>query len=203
MKNIHLFPRNREEGSLVLTALISLLLGAVAILGLFYGAITESTEYNRFHRIAREVAEDPSSHSDEEILNAGEALHDMMKEAVDKSTTGVGGQTGGGLGVKVLVQVEDALRKVRLQQYVIKITIIPVDPAPLQPVTVNLEIVNSIQGTEVSYYLVGTDKYTQSGTLPTNADGIVTFSVPGGKEGVVDTFTVTVGDVSEEYSYKF
>ncbi len=187
----------------MITALISLLLGAVAILGIFYGAITNSTEYNRFHRIAQEVAADPNSHSQEEILNAGEALHDMMKEAVDKGTTGVGGSTGGGLGVKVLVQVEDALRKVRLQQYIIKITISPADPAPHQSVTVTLEIVNSIEGTEVTYSLVGSDNYRQNDTLTTNVGGIVSFTVPGGAGGVVDTFTVTVGDISEEYTYTF
>lgn len=203
MNNIFLFPRNRQGGSLLLTAVISLLLGAVSVLGIFYGAITNSSEYNKFHRIAQEVAEDPNSHSQEEILNAGEALHDMMKETVDNGASGIGGKTGGGLGVKLLIQGEDALRKVRQQQYIIKITILPADPAPNESVTVTLEIVNSIEGTEVTYSLVGSDSYTQNDKLTTNADGIVTFFVPGGEEGVVDNFTVAVGEISETYIYSF
>jgi hypothetical protein len=104
MNNIVRFPRDRQGGALLLTLVISLLLGAVSILGIFYGAITNSSEYNKFHRIAQEVAEDPNSHSEEEILNAGEALHDMMKETVDNGASGIGGKTGGGLGVKVTTQ---------------------------------------------------------------------------------------------------
>jgi hypothetical protein len=203
MNNIVRFPRDRQGGALLLTLVISLLLGAVSILGIFYGAITNSSEYNKFHRIAQEVAEDPNSHSEEEILNAGEALHDMMKETVDNGASGIGGKTGGGLGVKLLIQAEDALRKVRLQQYIIKISILPADPAPNESVTVTLEIVNSLEGTEVTYSLVGSDSYTQNDNLTTNADGIVTFYVPGGEEGVVDNFTVTVGSISETYTYSF
>ena len=203
MNNIIRFPRDRQGGALLLTLVISLLLGAVSVLGIFYGAITNSSEYNKFHRIAQEVAEDPNSHSEEEILNAGEALHDMMKETVDNSASGIGGKTGGGLGVKLLIQAEDALRKVRQQQYIIKISILPADPAPNESVTVTLEIVNSLEGTEVTYSLAGSDNYAQNDKLSTNADGIVTFFVPGGEEGVVDNFTVTVGDVSETYTYSF
>jgi hypothetical protein len=203
MNNIVRFPRDRQGGALLLTLVISLLLGAVSILGIFYGAITNSSEYNKFHRIAQEVAEDPNSHSEEEILNAGEALHDMMKETVDNGASGIGGKTGGGLGVKLLIQAEDALRKVRLQQYIIKISILPADPAPNESVTVTFDIVNSLEGTEVTYSLVGSDSYTQNDNLTTNADGIVTFYVPGGEEGVVDNFTVTVGSISETYTYSF
>jgi hypothetical protein len=205
MKNIFMFPRDRQGGALplVVVGLISLLLGAASLLGIFYGAITNSVEYNHFHRIAKEVADDPNSHSEEEILNAGEALHDMMKETVDRGATGIGGNTGGGLGVKLLVQGEDALRKVRLQQYIIKITINPADPAPYQTVTVEIEIVNSIEGTEVVYSLVGSDNYKQTDTLITNTAGMVTFSVPGGAEDVIDTFNVAVGDINEKYTYTF
>lgn len=205
MNNIFVFPRDRQGGelSLITIALISLLLGSASVLGIFYGAITKSVEYNHFHLVAQEVAEDPNSHSDEEILNSGEALHDMMKQTVDNGATGIGGQTGGGLGVKLLIQGEDALRKVRLQQYIIKITISPADPAPKESVTVTIEIVNSIEGTEVIYSLVGSDGYKQTGTLITNAAGMVTFSVPGGDEDVVDTFNVTVGDINEKYTYSF
>jgi hypothetical protein len=203
MNTIFRFPRDRQGGSILLTLVISLLLGAVSVLGIFYGAITSSSEYNKFHRIAQEVAEDPNSHSEEEILNAGEALHDMMKQTVDNGASGIGGKTGGGLGVKLLIQAEDALRKVRLQQYIIKISIFPADPAPDEPVAVTLEIVNSIEGTEVIYSLVGSDYYTQNDKLTTDTNGIVTFSVPGGEEGVVDNFTVTVGSISETYTYSF
>jgi hypothetical protein len=55
----------------------------------------------------------------------------------------------------------------------------------------------------VTYSLVGSDSYTQNDNLTTNADGIVTFYVPGGEEGVVDNFTVTVGSISETYTYSF
>ena len=50
---------------------------------------------------------------------------------------------------------------------------------------------------------MGSDGYKQTGTLITNAAGMVTFSVPGGSEDVVDTFNVTVGDINENYTYSF
>ena len=58
MKNIFMFPRDRQGGALplIVVALISLLLGSASVLGIFYSAISNSTEYNRFHRIAQEVS---------------------------------------------------------------------------------------------------------------------------------------------------
>lgn len=46
-------------------------------------------------------------------------------------------------------------------------------------------------GCTISYFLVGTDFYTQSGTPATEADGRVSFSIPGGATGVHDEISLT------------
>ncbi len=193
-----------RKGGLIITAVIAIILGLVSILGILGYAVKNSSEYNKMHQIARDVAEDPNSHSDVEILNSGDALVKMMNETVQGGTTGAGGGlTGGGHGVKLILQAEEALRKVRIQAYVIKIVPSPASPVAGQAVTVAITIVNSIQGTEVNYSLVGSDGYTQNDTLATDQNGQVSFSVPGGEGGVTDVITVTVGSVSEVYTYKF
>jgi len=199
MKNVRLFSRNWQGG--FIGALLAVLLAAAALLGIFYSAIKNAPEYNRMHRIAQEVAADPNSHTDAEITNAGEQLYNVMKSAVESGTSAPG--VGGGLGVKELIKVEDALRRARLQQYVIKISVNPPDPGPLQGVDVTLEIINAGAGVAVTYSLSGTDGYAQGATLSTDQSGKVSFHVPGGAAGVKDTFTVKVGPVTEIYSYVF
>ncbi|MBI5663999.1 MAG: hypothetical protein HZC49_02745 [Nitrospirae bacterium] len=189
------------EAGLVLEAVIAIIFATVALVSVLGYAIKGSQEYNHFHRIAREVVDDPNSHTDEEILNSGEALVQMMSEATQGGTIVPG--TGGGMGVSMVLQAEDALRKVRNQQYVIQIVVDPADPAPKQSVTVTITVLNSLQGTPVSYALAGTDNYKQGGTLNTNQSGQISFVVPGGAQGVSDEFTISAGSVTEEYTYTF
>lgn len=49
----------------------------------------------------------------------------------------------------------------------------------------------AISGVTVQYSVSGTDGYFDSGSLQTNSSGRVTFSIPPGSSGVVDTISVT------------
>ena len=57
--------------------------------------------------------------------------------------------------------------------------------------TTSARITPAIAGVTVQFTLSGTDGYFQSETQATNSAGSVTFSVPAGASGVVDTFSVT------------
>lgn len=67
----------------------------------------------------------------------------------------------------------------------------PADPAPHQGVTVTVSSIPVASGCSVGYSVSGTDGYTQNGTLSTNASGKISFYVPGGADGVVDTIHAT------------
>jgi hypothetical protein len=190
-----------EAGVGALGALITILLAAAALLSILGVAVKNSTEYNRFHAIARDVADDPSSHSDEEILNSGQALYDLMNETTQGGTIVPG--TGGALGVKLILQADRALNDVRNQQYIVKISTSPADPGPGQGVTVVVNVLNSLTGTPVQYEVSGSDGYHDTGTANTDSGGSISFFVPGGAEGVTDVVVITVGSVQETYTYVF
>lgn len=193
---------NNERGLLTaLGLLLVLFLSIAGILGILGYAVTGSSEYNRMHRIARDIADDPNSHTDEEITNAMEAFHDMASNVVESGTI-VPGQ-GGNLGVKLLLQAERKLNDVQKQKYIIKVTINPPDPGPWENVVVTANILNSVTGTSVNWSVSGTDGYSNSGTSTTDENGDISFSIPGGGEGVTDTVTITVGPVTEEFTYTF
>lgn len=67
----------------------------------------------------------------------------------------------------------------------------PPDPAPGQSVTVNATIIPAVTGCNVSFTIVGTDGYTNSGTYPTDSEGNASFYIPGGAAGVIDVVTIT------------
>ena len=83
-------------------------------------------------------------------------------------------------------------------------TLPPPGPPPKPPPTVtsivftatggttSARITPAIAGITVSYSDVGTDGYTTSGTRVTDAGGNISFFIPAGQKGVVDTFIVTV-----------
>lgn len=184
-----------------LTALITIILAGAALIGIFHAAITNSTEYNRLHRNARNYADNPGSVSEDELLNSGEALVKLMRETVKE---GAGAPETTGAGVKLLLEAEEKLQEVRQQKYVIKVVANPAAPALKQGVTITITVMNSITGTTVKYSLVGTDGYKKSGTLATDGNGQCSFYVPGAsKEGTVDTVTITVGTVIETFTYQF
>jgi hypothetical protein len=70
----------------------------------------------------------------------------------------------------------------------------PPDPAPLQSVTVNATIMPMVTGCNVTFSIVGTDGYTNSGTYPTHANGNASFYIPGGNAGVIDVVTITTSN---------
>ncbi|OVE81849.1 hypothetical protein BVY03_02605 [bacterium K02(2017)] len=56
-------------------------------------------------------------------------------------------------------------------------------------VTVNTNLPTT--GCSISYSVKGTDGYTQSGSPKTNSSGQISFSIPGGADGVSDTVILT------------
>lgn len=203
MKKISIFVvLDNKKGLLsVVLYLLLMAISAAGILGILGYAVIGSSEYNRMHQMARDIADDPNSHTDEEITNAVKEFHDMANNVVQSGSI-VPGQ-GGGLGVKLLLQGEKAINDVQLQQYVIKIVANPANPDPYEDVTVTVTVLNSLTGTAVQYSVVGTDGYTQNGTLSTDENGQISFSIPGGGEEVTDTITVTVDSVTQTYTYTF
>jgi hypothetical protein len=68
----------------------------------------------------------------------------------------------------------------------------PPDPAPQETVTMKVQIFPRKAGISVSYNVAGTDGYTASGTIATDANGEITFTIPGGAASVSDTVTVAI-----------
>lgn len=75
-------------------------------------------------------------------------------------------------------------------EFSLSVWIAPASPGPGQSVTVYARIAPAVAGEEIFFSIVGTDGYTKSETNLTNAEGLATFYIPGGGEGVVDTVTV-------------
>lgn len=188
----------KDSGGIFLV--LAILLGLASALGAIGYPIYHSFAYNRLHLIAREVADDPNSHSKEEITNAGTEFLNMVKDGVE---SGSGPNTAPSLGGKLIVQAEEALRRVRAQEYVVKIGINPAQPVPCHPVTVHVEVLNSMTGTPVHYSVVGTDGVKFGGILPTDGNGRISFNAPGSWQGASHTIRVTVGSVSKPYTYTF
>ncbi|RZB37990.1 MAG: hypothetical protein SRB2_00697 [Desulfobacteraceae bacterium Eth-SRB2] len=81
----------------------------------------------------------------------------------------------------------------------------PADPGPGVGVTATAVVQPAKSGLQVTFSIVGTDGYSNSGTLTTNSQGTVSFYIPGGAEGVVDTviFTLVVTGQTVSFSYTF
>lgn len=196
MKKKMLFSKKGQRGAALVELVVATALIIVAALvakGYYdMGAIQQLPEYQNLQQLIKNKKADPSSVTDEQL-----------RQALENFRSAVSDQFGDRLGDKLMSQAEETLDKIRNQQYVIKISVNPADPAPFQTVSVTVTVLNSLEGTSVSYSVVGTDSYTQNGTLSTDKNGQVFFSIPGGAEGVVDVITVTVGSVTEEYTYQF
>lgn len=72
------------------------------------------------------------------------------------------------------------------------VTANPPDPAPSQSVTMTVRLTSGESGVEMSYEVSGTDGYSDSGTQATDANGEISFNIPGGATGVQDTISVSV-----------
>jgi hypothetical protein len=72
----------------------------------------------------------------------------------------------------------------------LKIAAVPPDPGPGELVTMIIDVLPAKAGVTIEYNVQGSDGYTASGSLVTDANGEVQFTIPGGAEGVADTITV-------------
>lgn len=189
--------RRASQSGLVLQVLLALIGVASFLIMTGRSLIKNAPEYNR----ALRVAGDPNA-KPEEINDAANGLRRFFRDSVNAGGTGVG-VAGGGLGVTVGMDVQEAMDNVRQQRYVIRITPSPADPGPGQNVTVLVSVLNSKTGTAVKASVSGTDGYKANHTLSTNAQGQASFVIPGGAQGVTDHVTITVEAVTESYTYTF
>ncbi len=80
----------------------------------------------------------------------------------------------------------------------------PPDPSPYQGVTVTATLFPPVAGCEISFSIVGTDGYTNSGTYPSDASGQASFYIPGGAADVFDVVTITTSTgLSYRVTYTF
>ena len=83
--------------------------------------------------------------------------------------------------------------------------IIPEDPEPFEDVVVVVDV--NREDITVSYEVVGTDGYEDSGSMVSDNNGEIRFFIPGGEEGVRDDITVSVlawgPDFVRTFSYFF
>jgi hypothetical protein len=78
---------------------------------------------------------------------------------------------------------------------------VPSDPAPYEGVTVWVDV-NAAEVT-VTYEVIGTDGYTDSGSLGSDSSGRISFYIPGGAANVRDTVTVKVPQWGPSYVRTF
>lgn len=79
----------------------------------------------------------------------------------------------------------------------------PTNPIPLEDVLMTITVFPAAGDCNVSYSVIGSDNYTLSGELATDARGIITFSIDGGEEGVVDNVSITTNDLITLIAYAF
>ena len=70
----------------------------------------------------------------------------------------------------------------------------PQDPGPGEGVTVIATLIPTVAGCDVTFSIVGTDGYSDSGTYQTDPEGTASFYIPGGEEGVVDQVTIVTSN---------
>lgn len=73
---------------------------------------------------------------------------------------------------------------------------LPPNPSPGQSVTVVGSVMPVTPNCEISFSIVGTDGYTNSGTYQTNSQGQASFGIPGAAHGVIDKVTITTANGS-------
>jgi hypothetical protein len=79
----------------------------------------------------------------------------------------------------------------------------PADPGPGQTVLVHATSVPPVAGCTMQFSIHGTDNYSKSEDVTTDAGGTGSFSIPGGAAGVVDTVTVGIGGHVSTLVYTF
>lgn len=79
----------------------------------------------------------------------------------------------------------------------------PPDPAPSETVTMIIKVLPADPGVEVTYSVSGTDGYSNSGTGVTDANGEISFTIPGGGAEVHDTVSVSVPSRNESGTVEY
>lgn len=79
----------------------------------------------------------------------------------------------------------------------------PTNPSAGQSVTVLGSVIPVVAGCDISFSIVGTDGYTNSGTYQTNSSGQASFGIPGASAGVIDRVTITANNVTYVVTYVF
>ncbi len=77
-------------------------------------------------------------------------------------------------------------------EYALSVWASPADPGPGIGVTVYARVNPQVAGIEIYFNITGTDGYTKEETKVTNADGLTSFYIPGGNEGVRDIVTIKI-----------
>ncbi len=90
-----------------------------------------------------------------------------------------------------------------IEQGKLLVTANPADPAPQETVTMTVKVFPAKAGVAVSYSVTGTDGYTASGTVNTDENGEITFTIPGGGASVADTVTVDIPSESLSGSVEY
>lgn len=79
----------------------------------------------------------------------------------------------------------------------------PTDPGPGEGVSVTATVFPPLSGCTVEFDVSGTDGYSDSGTPTSDSAGTISFYIPGGAEGIVDTVTVSSGSADTTITYTF
>ncbi len=77
-------------------------------------------------------------------------------------------------------------------EYALSVWASPADPGPGVGVTVSARINPRVAGIEIFFSIVGTDGYSDEETVITNDEGLATFYIPGGEEGIHDNVTIKI-----------
>jgi hypothetical protein len=95
-------------------------------------------------------------------------------------------------GSTIVVVSTDPEGEHTIGQYALSVWISPGDPAPYEGVTVHAKINPADPDVDIFFSIEGTDGYSSQATTPTDQDGIATFYIPGGAEGVRDAVTIRI-----------
>jgi hypothetical protein len=79
----------------------------------------------------------------------------------------------------------------------------PPDPGPQQDVVMTIGLIPAKAGIDITYSMTGSDGYSKSDTVPTDENGQISFTIPGGAEGVTDSISVSVPSEGLEGSVQY
>ncbi len=77
-------------------------------------------------------------------------------------------------------------------EYALSVWASPADPGPNEGVTVYARVNPRVAGVDIYFSITGTDGYSNESTVATDEEGLATFYIPGGAEGVHDNVTIRI-----------